>query len=188
MVDYALIRSKRKTAALCIRNGCVEVRAPMRMPKRDIDRFVASKEQWIADKLAQSQNRAAQREAFARDHAGDIPSRIQEYRTIAKTQLPELVASYATRMGVTPAAVKVNGAKTRWGSCSSKGNLNFSWRLMMADDGVVDYLVVHELAHLKEMNHSSRFWAIVQNVLPDYKERQKQLRALQKRLSCENWD
>jgi hypothetical protein len=160
----------------------------MRMPKRDIDRFVASKEKWIADKLAQSNDRAAKREAFARDHAGDIPARIREYTLAAKAHLPERAAYYAAQMGVTPAAVKVNGAKTRWGSCSSKGSLNFSWRLMMADDGVVDYLVVHELAHLKEMNHSPRFWAIVQNVLPDYKERQKRLRALQKRLMVESWD
>jgi len=98
------------------------------------------------------------------------------------------VEHYAGLMSASPTAVKINGAKTRWGSCSAKKSLNFSWRLVMADDSVIDYVVVHELAHITEMNHSARFWAIVAGVLPDYKERQKQLKALQKRLNAEDWE
>ncbi|MDR2568929.1 MAG: M48 family metallopeptidase, partial [Oscillospiraceae bacterium] len=75
-----------------------------------------------------------------------------------------------------------------WGSCSAKKSLNFSWRLIMADEDVIDYVVVHELAHLIEMNHSVRFWAVVERVLPDYRERQKWLRELQRKLNVEDWD
>jgi hypothetical protein len=91
-------------------------------------------------------------------------------------------------MSVTPIAVKINSAKTRWGSCSNKKSLNFSWRLIMADDDVIDYVVVHELAHLREMNHSPRFWAVVEAVLPDYRERKLKLRALQAKLNREDWE
>jgi len=75
----------------------------------------------------------------------------------------------------------------RWGSCSSRGSLNFSWRIMMADDAVIDYVVVHELAHLVEMNHSPRFWAVVAGVLPDYSKRRARLRLLNKKLEGEDW-
>jgi len=102
--------------------------------------------------------------------------------------MAERVAHYKEIMGVSPAAVKINGAKTRWGSCSAKKSLNFSWRLIMADDAAIDYVVVHELAHMFEMNHSERFWAIVAGVLPDYKERRKRLKELQRRLNAENWE
>ena len=87
-----------------------------------------------------------------------------------------------------PSAVKINGAKTRWGSCSSKKSINFSWRLIKADDDVIDYVVVHELSHITEMNHSPNFWAIVENILLDYRERKVKLKRLQKRLSMENWE
>ena len=95
---------------------------------------------------------------------------------------------FAKRMDVTPTAIKINGAKTRWGSCSAKKSLNFSWRLIMADDDVIDYVVVHELAHIAEMNHSARFWALVEGALPDYQSRKAKLKALQQRLSIEDWE
>ena len=113
---------------------------------------------------------------------------IRIYRRIAKDVLAGKAAGYAAQMGFAPAAVKINGAKTRWGSCSSKRSINFSWRLMMADDATIDYVVVHELAHLQELNHSGRFWAIVAAVLPDYKRRRAKLRELQRRLEAEDWE
>jgi predicted metal-dependent hydrolase len=224
MTDYTLIRSKRRTAAIHIKNGSMEVRAPIKMPKRDIDRFVASKEKWITERLMQSQTYAEQREAFSLDYGDAVtfrgtdypltakagnhagfdgrrfylppalspeqikPTVVQIYRRLAKQYLTERVEHYAKLMNATPTAVKINGAKTRWGSCSAKKSLNFSWRLVMADDAVIDYVVVHELAHTTEMNHSARFWAIVAGVLPDCKERQKRLKALQKRLNAEDWE
>ncbi|MDR0963482.1 MAG: M48 family metallopeptidase [Clostridium sp.] len=113
---------------------------------------------------------------------------IQLYRRLAKRDLTKKAIAYAKIMDVNPASLKINGAKTRWGSCSAKRSLNFSWRLMMADDDVIDYVVVHELAHLKEMNHSPQFWAVVGSVLPDYEQREGKLKELQKCLAQQDWD
>jgi len=106
---------------------------------------------------------------------------------LAKRNLTKRVLYFSQRMSVTPSSIKINGAKTRWRSCSSRKSLNFSWRLIMADSEVVDYVVVHELAHLSEMNHSKRFWAIVENILPDYKQHKERLRKLNQRLAKEDW-
>jgi len=113
---------------------------------------------------------------------------VQIYRLAARRILPEKTAEFSKRMGAAPRAVKINSARTRWGSCSAQQNLNFSWRLLMAGDDVIDYVVVHELAHLREMNHGPRFWALVAGVLPDYRERQQRLKLLQKRLADEDWE
>ena len=175
-MSYTLIRSDRKTIAIYIRpGGVVEVRAPQRCSKSKIDQFVASKAQWIAGK--QALVLAREQEKIKLDPALELQCRAQ-----AKEILPSKVAHYESLMDVASAQVKISGAKTRWGSCSSKGNLNFSWRLMLADDNLIDYVVVHELAHLREMNHSPRFWAVVAQVMPDYKARQRKLKALQSHL------
>lgn len=104
----------------------------------------------------------------------------QVYRTVAKTIIPERVAHFAQIMRVSPKNIRVSSAKKCWGSCNAKGGLNFAWRLMMAPGSALDYVVVHELAHLKQMNHSPRFWAIVAKTLPDHKARQKQLKKTQR--------
>jgi len=91
------------------------------------------------------------------------------YKNLAKKVIIDKVKKYANIMGVTPANVKINSAKTRWGSCSGKNSLNFSWLLVMAEESVIEYVVVHELAHIKEHNHSDKFWKIVASVFPDYK-------------------
>jgi predicted metal-dependent hydrolase len=224
MMDYTLIRSKRKTVAIYIKGRSVEIRAPLRMPKSDINKFVAAKENWIADKLAASSDQAARRECFSLEYGDSVTYRgrqypiiakdgsrigfdsvnfymppdltteqiksacVQIYRKLAKRDLAERIAGFAERMSVVPAAIKINGAKTRWGSCSAKKNLNFSWRLMMAGDDVIDYVVVHELAHITEMNHSKKFWAVVESILPDYRERRLKLKVLQQKLNTENWE
>ncbi len=113
---------------------------------------------------------------------------VKVYKLIADKLIKSRVAYYAEKMSVTPAAVKINSAKTRWGSCSGRDSINFSWRLVMAGDDIVDYVVVHELAHIKEHNHSDNFWAEVGKVMPDYKARQQGLKVLQKKLSVEDWD
>ena len=112
---------------------------------------------------------------------------IQTYKTLAKQHIVKRTMEIGAHMNIVPAAVKINSAKTRWGSCTSEGNLNFSWRLMMADDTLIDYVIVHELCHLWELNHSDRFWALVADVLPDYKKRRAALNKLSKQLASENW-
>ena len=222
--DYTLVRSKRRTVALYIRDGGVEVRAPLKMPKRDIDKFVVSKEKWITDKLLKSREQTERREAFSLDYGDTVTFRgkpysivakdgkragfdgewfymppglspeqiksacVQIYRMLAKRDLTDRANGFANHMGVAPNAIKINSAKTRWGSCSAKKNINFSWRLIMADDDIIDYVVVHELAHLSEMNHSARFWKIVEGIQPDYKARKARLKALQVKLSGEDWE
>jgi len=112
---------------------------------------------------------------------------IKIYQSLAKSHFHERAAYFSAQMNQTPASIKINSAKTRWGSCSSQRNINFSWRLIMADDDVIDYVVVHELAHLVHMNHSDKFWAVVENALPDYRERNRKLKDLQRRLSEQDW-
>lgn len=109
------------------------------------------------------------------------------YKKIAKEYIGNRVLEYASKMGVMPTAIKINSAKTRWGSCSGKNSLNFSWFLILAQDTVIDYVVVHELAHILQHNHSNHFWKIVEQVLPDYKVRQQGLKVLQEKLSEEDW-
>ena len=119
------------------------------------------------------------------------PSEVKEacarvYRKLARDILPEKIERFAARMGVKPTGLGITSAQTRWGSCSGKGRLNFSWRLMMAPEEAVDYVVVHELAHLREMNHSPRFWAVVAAVLPDYSERRRVLKDAGKKIQQES--
>jgi len=98
------------------------------------------------------------------------------------------VGMYSQKMGVKFTALKVNGARTRWGSCSRKGSLNFSWRLIFASLEEIDYVVVHELAHILQQNHSKKFWSIVENTLPNYKANRKGLKLLAKNVSFQSWE
>lgn len=113
---------------------------------------------------------------------------VQIYKRIAKQFLVDRTMFFGKKLGLIPASVKVNSAKTRWGSCSSKNSINFSWRLIMATDEVIDYVIVHELAHIRELNHSPMFWGVVGSILPDYKTRQKMLKEFQQKIAAENWE
>ena len=110
------------------------------------------------------------------------------YKNLADSIIKERISIYIERMVILPNSVKITNAKKRWGSCSSDGNISISWRLIMASDSIIDYILVHELSHLVEMNHSARFWSVVESVLPDYKKRRAELRAFQNKLIYENWD
>ena len=223
MINYRLTRSGRRTIAIHVRDGQVEVRAPLRTPKQDIDAFVLSKEAWILKNQTRQLARPRPRDDFFVDYGSLITWRgktypivshsgnkagfdgerfymppglttvqiketcIQIYQRLALTYFTSRVEYYASKMGVSPSAVKVSNAKTRWGSCSLKKSLNFSWRLGLADDDVVDYVVVHELAHLIQMNHSKKFWQVVEGVLPDYASRKARLKTLHERLVIESW-
>jgi septum formation protein len=108
-------------------------------------------------------------------------------KSVARVTLLARTQAWAARMGVSPARVSVGNAHKRWGSCNSKGDIRYTWRVMLGDDDDIDYLVVHELAHLKHLNHSKRYWGFVASVLPDYKERRKKLRALFRSVESEGW-
>ena len=100
----------------------------------------------------------------------------RSYQIAAGQALQERTAFFAEIMGVDYGRITVRDQRTRWGSCSAKGNLNFNWRLILAPGEVLDYVVVHELAHRREMNHSKRFWSLVEMVLPDYERRRRWLK------------
>jgi len=223
MIEYILTRTKRKTIAIYIRDGFVEVRAPHNAPVSEIDRFVISKEKWIADRLAEKKQQSAQKEGFTlaygdmllyhgklhpiRGKPGDMagfnvlsfymptdltPAEIKfyckkTYRLLAERDLTERAYELMDEMDVDPASIRISNAKRVWGSCSSTKSINFSWRLVMADEDVIDYVIVHELAHIIEPNHSKQFWAIVEYYIPDYKERRARLKELERKLRTEDW-
>lgn len=174
-IEYQLVRSARKTVAIQIdRQGEVVVRAPRRCPKSYIDGFVTEKQAWIERKREEIRRQEAER-----GNAFLLPGTPEEealYRAQAAEVFARKAAYYAARMGVTFQKITVRDQKTRWGSCSSKGNLNFNWRLVLAPVPVLDYVVIHELAHRREMNHSSRFWDIVGEMMPDYQIQRRWLR------------
>ena len=165
-LTYQLIRSERKTVSLQItQEGELVVRAPKRMAKAEIDRFVESKRGWIEKHLRQTEP--------------DVPKMTEaEFDTLVRHALeviPQVVARFAPMVGVTYGRITIRNQRTRWGSCSAQGNLNFNCVLMRAPDDVLEYVVVHELCHRKEMNHGPKFWAEVERVLPNYRESRKWL-------------
>jgi len=113
---------------------------------------------------------------------------VEIYKKLAKKYIPLRVEHYSRIMGLVPTAVKISSANTRWGSCSGRDSINFAWKLIMASDELIDYVVVHELAHIKEHNHSDRFWNIVESIMPDYRQRMAAFDELTERLRTENWD
>jgi len=113
---------------------------------------------------------------------------IKLYKLIAKSYIHERVAFFSKQMSVKPTGIRITSAKTRWGSCSGKNSVNFSWKLIMADDEIIDYVVVHELGHIKQHNHSPKFWNIVESIIPDYRKQKEKLKILGENLSKENWD
>ena len=169
-IGYELRRSGRKTLSVEVsREGQVIVRAPLRLSQKRIEQFVAAHADWIA--------RAQQRQR-ARLAAHPEPDEARQAELIrrARTELPHKVARYAREMGVQPAAVTITAARTRFGSCSAKNRICFSWRLMEYPEAAVDYVVVHELAHIVHKNHGPQFWALVERYLPDWRARRALLR------------
>ncbi|MDR0974328.1 MAG: M48 family metallopeptidase [Ruminococcus sp.] len=120
------------------------------------------------------------------DNKPDINVIIKLYRKLATRDLTRRTVEMARTMGTIPVSVKITGAKTRWGSCSIKRGINYSWRLIMADEKSIDYVIVHELSHIIEFNHSEKFWNIVETFLPDYKSRRAGLKAVQAEIESYN--
>lgn len=173
VLNIEVIRSSRKTMVLEVtREGRVIVRAPYRMPQAKIERFVREKADWIEKSLAKAARREAELEETPKLTREDMERLANE----ALRVIPSKVEYYAGLVGVTYGRITIRNQKSRWGSCSAKGNLNFNCLLMLTPESVQDYVVVHELCHRKEMNHSARFWQEVEKVLPDYRQRRRWLK------------
>lgn len=164
---YKVLRSRRRTISIEVNRDLeVIVRAPRWVAKRDIRYFVDEKEGWIRKTIARlERERELQKdqpdERLTQEELNDLVRKAREV-------IPERVEHYAQLIGVTYGRITIRHQKTRWGSCSARGNLNFNCLLMLAPPEVLDAIVVHELCHRKEMNHSERFYREVHRIYPDY--------------------
>ena len=166
MESYELIRSDRRTVAVEItRDGRVLVRAPRRLSRTAIDGFLLRHEAWIARQLDK-----------LRADPGPTAAEIAALKARARAVLPGKVDLWARRMGVTPTGVKITAARKRYGSCSGRNSLCFSCFLMNCPEEAVDLVVVHELCHIRVKNHGPGFYALLEQYLPDYRERKQLLR------------
>ena len=167
-MEYEIIYTKRRTLCLQVKNDLkVVVRSPKGVSKKSIEKFVLDHTDWIYTQI----ERIKSMPIIPQD-----ASEIDDLKRKTKEIIAPRIEFYSQLMNLKPHRVSISSAKKRFGSCSSRGNLNFSFRLAIYPPEAIDYVIVHELAHMKEMNHSKKFWAIVEKYLPDYKERQKLLR------------
>lgn len=170
----SVVRSARKTIGLQVcENGDAVLRIPNQLSADALQKFLDSEHAWIWKKVEQMQTRMEQRQETGAVPVGELSR--DELEKIKK-KIESRVNAYKKVMGVTIGWITIRNQKTRWGSCSSKGNLNFNCLLMLTPPEVLDYVVVHELCHRKQMNHSKAFWAEVEKVFPDYKKSIKWLK------------
>lgn len=161
-----VIRSSRRTLGMEIKDGELLIRAPRFAPKSEIERFIRKNSSWIEKQIAKKEKQLEALEGV------EVLSEeeIRQLTKQAKEVIPQRAAYYAEKIGVTYGRITIRCQKTRWGSCSAKGNLNFNCLLMLAPDEALDSVVVHELCHRLEMNHSQRFYREVLKAFPEYKK------------------
>ena len=168
-MEYSVIYSKRKTVALKVTPELkIEVRAPRGMSRETIEEIVYKHRRWIEKRIDIIKKQPIK--------APPTKDEVQELKKRTEEIVTPLVARYAQIMGVSYTKITVTSAKKVFGSCTSKKHLNFSFRLSLYPYEAIEYVVVHELCHLKEMNHSARFWALVERILPDYQKRRDLLK------------
>ena len=176
-ISYEIIYSKRKSVAIQIRpDGQVIVRAPYGCPRSFINSFIHQKADWIVKHSAENKQRYEKQVQLKKDRPTLSDAQRKRYIETARSIFTQKAAYYARLIGVTYGRISIREQKTRWGSCSSKGNLNFNCLLMLAPPEVLDSVVVHELCHRREMNHSQKFYAEVLRVFPTYRTQEKWLK------------
>ena len=173
-IDYTVKKSPRarslRVSVYC--DGKVVVAAPAFVGLEVVERFVAKKSQWIARTLEKFMPfRPVMRRKNSRI---EFLKHKEAARELVMRRVPELNKEYGFRVG----RIAVRNQKSRWGSCSAQGNLNFNYRIALLPAHLSDYIIVHELCHLGEMNHGRRFWDLVARTMPDYRERRRELRAI----------
>lgn len=174
-MQITVIRSKRRTISIQVNSDLsVTVRAPEKIKQKDIERILEEKEAWIKKHIERIASKKEQYDAMGMKSLSD--EELMELADKAVAYIPERVKYFAEIIGVDYGRVTVRNQKTRWGSCSSKGNLNFNCLLMLTPVEIIDYVVVHELCHRKEMNHSKAFWNEVEKVFPEYRSAERWLK------------
>ena len=173
-IRISVIRSARKSLGLEVRDAnTVLARIPARVSDRELKTFVENHRSWILEKTAVM----AEREENRKSTPAPPPELLSKTdRMKIQLKIGKRVRHYCEIMGVTVGYVTVKNQKTRWGSCSAKGNVNFNYQLAFLPEELLDYVVIHELAHRRHMNHSRAFWAEVEKYCPDYRERREQLK------------
>ena len=174
-MEITVIKSKRKTIAIQVNSDLsVTVRAPYGITEKYIEEFLNKNEIWISKQMHEI--KVKKKSIESRDAENITLDKIKALADQALEIIPARVEYFAKIIGVTYGNITIRNQKTRWGSCSSKGNLNFNCLLMLAPPEVLDYVVVHELCHRKQMNHSKAFWVEVEKAFPAYKESIKWLK------------
>ena len=171
-MDYTLVRSKRRTLSIQVRSDGVIVRAPLRVSRREIESFVSAHEKWI-------ERQKLKRERESAEAAGAVTLTKEELAGLyerAREHLPLRAEHFAGILGESYGRVTIRCQSSRWGSCSAKRNLNFNCLLMLAPPQVIDAVAAHEVCHLREMNHSPRFYELLEGLCPDYREADRWLR------------
>ena len=169
LMKYNLLYSERKTLSMSMKDGKLVVRAPIGISVELVEKFVLKHTKWAERAIERYEKKE---KVF--DSLSD--SEVKKYKAEAKEYFSLEVGRFANIMGINYGRITITSAKTRFGSCSSKKNLSFSYRLMLYPKEAREYVVVHELAHTLEMNHSSRFYKIIEGVMPDYKKRRQLLK------------
>ena len=168
-----ILRTRRRSLALHIQpDGRLVVRVPRFVGEAQVYRFVRQHGPWIE----KTRSRILEKQKLAQEWRAQFPESDTYYKTQALPLFIQRCEFYAAGMGVAYKRIGLSNAATRWGSCSPSGRLRLNWRLVLVPAEVLDYVVVHELAHLKELNHSKRFWALVKEAAPHFLEAKKWLR------------
>ena len=217
MIEYEIKRSRRKTLAIHIKpDGKIEVRCDYSVKDTVIQDFVKFKEKWINKHLGiiamrekkllayggkalylgkeyeisatNSQSYFDGKRIYINKNADIYAALGSFYKAPAQKFLPDMVHSKEQVMNLYANKIGITSAKTRWGSCSGRNNINFSWRLMMAEPEVIEYVIIHELAHIKEKNHGKRFWRLVEKYEPYYREKKNKLKHLADRINIDGWE
>jgi len=169
-MDYKVIYSDRRTVGLTISNGILTIRAPRGVSLENIEKIVKGHASWIEKNLKKSIEKLEKSKALTE-------SQIKALKKEARIYFKEKIKYYSELMGLQYTQMKITSAKKRFGSCNSKGVICFSYRLMLYPEAARDYVVVHELAHIVQMNHSKAFYDVIKTVMPNYKENQRLLKS-----------
>ena len=163
--EILVIKSNRKTISIQINPEKVTVRVPLKMNQNEINEFLESKRNWIEKHLKS----VSEKQKLLQNTEPYSEEEIKKFIAKAKEVITPKVEFFAPKIGVEYNRITIRCQKTRWGSCSSKGNLNFNCLLVLLPDEIINSVIVHELCHIKQMNHSAKFYAEVEKFFPDYK-------------------
>jgi hypothetical protein len=173
IIRYTLRKSRqaRHLRLSVSADASVRLSVPMRVSEKMADDFVRAKAQWVMMRLDDfKKNPSALPPATRADYL--------KYRELAREIAEKKLQHFNLGYGYQWKKIAIRNTKTRWGSCSASGNLNFSYRIIYLPEKLCDYIVVHELCHLGQFNHSAKFWALVAQAVPDYKMRRREIKKM----------